>query len=119
MRPGRRKPEAVWPSPPAAHRPQTFLNAYFWLLASLALGGAAVPLLGRVGDALGQPKWEFKVPEGLLLNEEGDPVTEASLKPSAVAGVALALGVTTWDALHHSGGFTMNNLVRGGGKFVG
>lgn len=38
---------------------QTFTNAYFWLLGSLAIGGATVPLLARVGDALGQPTWQI------------------------------------------------------------
>lgn len=37
----------------------TFLAAYFWLLSTVALGGAAAPLLKRAGDALGQPTWRF------------------------------------------------------------
>ncbi|KAI8472925.1 MAG: peptidase A22B, signal peptide peptidase [Monoraphidium minutum] len=89
---------------------QTFLNAYFWLLANVAICGAAVPLLARAGDALGQPTWDFTVPEGLLLDESGEPVTAAQLQPSAVVAVAAAVAVTTWDAMHHSS-FTLNNAV--------
>jgi len=90
----------------------TFLTLYFWLLASLALTGAAAPLLKRVGDALRQPTWEVEAPEGLLLDEQGESVTRASLQPSAVLAGGVAVGVATWDALHHGmSSFTFNNMV--------
>jgi hypothetical protein len=95
---------------PADSRQQTFLSAYFWLLATVAITGAATPLLRRVGDALGQPTLAVTVPEGLLMDDKGEGVTRAELRPSAAAAVALAAGVATWDALHH-GDFTLNNMV--------
>jgi hypothetical protein len=90
---------------------QTFLSAYFWLLATLALSGAGAPLLKRAGDAFGQPTWDLEVPEGLLLDEDGEFVRRADLQPSAVAAVGVAVGVATWQAMHPMG-FTLNNLVR-------
>lgn len=92
---------------------QTFMNAYFWLLASVALTSAAAPLLRRAGDALGQPDFDFSVPEGLLLDERGEGVTRVTLVPSSVIAALGAVGLTTWDAMHHSS-FTLNNMVGGG-----
>lgn len=98
--------------PPPTPAPQTFLTAYFWLLTSLAAGGAAVPLLARAGDALGQPTWRVDVPEGLLLDEDGGSVTSAALQPSGFLGVGLAVALATYQATHLGGSFTLNNLVR-------
>jgi hypothetical protein len=102
---------------PAPLPPQVFTNAYFWLLSTVALSGAATPLARRLGTSLGQPVWEVDVPEGLLLDSNGDPVSRAKLEPSAVLATAAAVAVTTWDAMHHSS-FTVNNMVcvRGVGR---
>jgi hypothetical protein len=81
------------------------------LLATVALSGAAAPAAKRLGDVLGQPTWEFGVPDGLLLDSNGDPVSRASLTPSAVVATGAAVALATWDATHHSS-FTVNNLVR-------
>jgi hypothetical protein len=41
---------------------QAFFTCYFFLLAGVAVNGAANPLLRRAGAALGQPAWEVVVP---------------------------------------------------------
>lgn len=47
----------------------------------------------------------------MLLDEEGEGVTQTTLQPSGGVGVAVAVALSTWEATHHSS-FTLNNLVR-------
>jgi minor histocompatibility antigen H13 len=55
---------------------QTFLDAYFWLLGTAAITGAARPLLKRVMGPLGRPSMQFDVPEGLLLDDGGKSIEQ-------------------------------------------
>ncbi|KXZ51676.1 PSL3 protein [Gonium pectorale] len=90
---------------------QAFLNAYFWMLGSFAIGGAAVPVLRNVGGPLGELSIKFAVPEGWLLDEQGKSITQAELAPTDIAAVALALGLSTAELASGHTNFTLNNLI--------
>ncbi|GLC34018.1 hypothetical protein PLESTM_000144600 [Pleodorina starrii] len=90
---------------------QAFLNAYFWMLGSFAIGGAAVPVLRKVGGPLGELSLKFDVPEGWLLDEEGGSITKAELAPTDILSVCLALGLSTAELISGHSSFTLNNLV--------
>ena len=68
---------------------QTILNAYFWLLGSVSVAGALPGPLGVLGGALGQKSIDVKVPEGLLLDEEGEVVTEGKVAPTDILAVVI------------------------------
>ncbi|EFJ53057.1 hypothetical protein VOLCADRAFT_85944 [Volvox carteri f. nagariensis] len=90
---------------------KAFLNAYFWMLGTFAIGGAAVPVLRKVGGPLGELNLKFKLPEGLLLDEDGASITEAEAAPTDLLAVALALGLSSAELLSGHTSFTLNNLV--------
>ena len=100
------------------------VNAYFFVLSSAALFGAAAPPLRRVlgGDRSdnddgndqdsrsGNPGVEVSLPRGLFLDEEGgESVTRATLRASDAAALALALTIATADALTNHQNFTLSN----------
>ncbi|KAG2447563.1 hypothetical protein HYH02_007487 [Chlamydomonas schloesseri] len=91
--------------------PQVFLNAYFWMLGSFAIGGAAVPVLRQIGGPLGEKSIKFGVPEGLLLDEAGNSITQAELAPTDIVSVALALGLSSAELASGHSNFTLNNLI--------
>eukprot|EP00198_Chlamydomonas_reinhardtii_P000945 XP_001690280.1 signal peptide peptidase-like protein [Chlamydomonas reinhardtii] len=91
--------------------PQIFLNAYFWMLGSFAIGGAAVPVLRQVGGPLGEKSIKFGVPEGLLLDEAGNSIRQAELAPTDIMSVALALGLSSAELASGHSNFTLNNLI--------
>ncbi|WIA37495.1 hypothetical protein OEZ86_014409 [Tetradesmus obliquus] len=91
---------------------QTFLDAYFWLLGSVAIYGAARPLLRQLAPGtLGQKSIEWQPPEGLLLDEEGNNVPLVQVAPSDVAAAAFAVGLASAELLGHHTSFTLNNMV--------
>eukprot|EP00798_Chlamydomonas_sp_ICE-L_P003614 gene3614-13699_t len=51
---------------------QGFLDCYFWLLAAFSTVGVSMPLLRKLGGPLGKPTLSLPVPEGLLIDEEGN-----------------------------------------------
>lgn len=50
---------------------QTFLNAYFWLIGSIAITGSTAPLLRQLAGPLGQKSVTIDIPEGLLAEDDG------------------------------------------------
>lgn len=55
---------------------QTLLDGYFFLLGTAAITGAARPLLRKVLGPLGKPNMCFDVPDGVLLDDQGDVIKE-------------------------------------------
>lgn len=55
---------------------QTLLDGYFWLLGTAAITGAARPLMKRLTGPLGTPSLQLDVPDGLLLDEQGEPIKQ-------------------------------------------
>ncbi|GAX72854.1 hypothetical protein CEUSTIGMA_g309.t1 [Chlamydomonas eustigma] len=90
---------------------QAFLNAYFWLIGTFALLGSSGPLLRKVAGPLGEKSQKVQLPEGLLLNEEGDAVTEAEYAPSDIIALFLSLGLATLEVSSNHTNFTLNNLL--------
>lgn len=90
---------------------QTFLDVYFWLLGSLAIYGAAKPLLRFAAGPLGKQSIIWKPPKGLLIDEHGDDLTEVKLAPSDAVAVMLGVGLATSELLSHHSSFTLNNMV--------
>ncbi|GIL71574.1 hypothetical protein Vretifemale_2115, partial [Volvox reticuliferus] len=90
---------------------KAFLNAYFWMLGTFAIGGAAVPVLRKVGGQWGELSIKFDVPDGWLLDENGASITRAELAPTDVLAVVLALGLSTVELASGHTNFTLNNLV--------
>ncbi|GFR42654.1 hypothetical protein Agub_g3591, partial [Astrephomene gubernaculifera] len=90
---------------------QVLLNAYFWALGCFAVGGAAVPLLRRVGGPLGSPSIRFGLPEGLLKDEAGNDIRHAQLSPTDILAVALALLLPSAELASGHTNFSLNNLV--------
>ncbi|KAG2490650.1 hypothetical protein HYH03_011040 [Edaphochlamys debaryana] len=90
---------------------KTFLNAYFWLLGSFAISGAAVPVLRKIGGPLGELSIRFPLPEGFLLDEAGASIRQAELAPTDLVAVATALGLASFELASGHSNFTLNNLV--------
>lgn len=91
---------------------QSFFDAYFWLLGSIATVGAFAGPARSLGTRFGLPVWEVPIPEWLgATDDTGTPVTSGPLALSdivvAVAGVALASA----DLAAHHGNFTLNNTI--------
>jgi minor histocompatibility antigen H13 len=62
---------------------QTLLDGYFFLLGTAAITGAARPLLRKVLGPLGKPNMCFDVPDGLLLDDQGDVIKQVRGHPTA------------------------------------
>ena len=60
---------------------------------------------------LGQTSLQFTVPEGLLLDDAGDSITDASLAPSDVLTVLVAIAAATIDLRAGHQNFTLNNMI--------
>lgn len=58
---------------------QTLLDGYFWLLGTAAITGAARPLMRRLTGPLGQTSLCFDVPDGWLLDEDGNTIQQVNL----------------------------------------
>ena len=87
------------------------VNAYFFVLSSAALFGAAAPPLRRVFSG-GENKnlgVEVSLPKGLFLDEDGGSVTRATLRASDAAALALALATAAADAATGHQNFTLSN----------
>lgn len=90
---------------------QAFLNAYFWLIGSIAIFGALQSPLRRSAGPLGQTSLQFTVPEGLLLDDSGESITDASLAPSDILTVLVAIAAATIDLRAGHQNFTLNNMI--------
>ncbi|EFN51135.1 hypothetical protein CHLNCDRAFT_141337 [Chlorella variabilis] len=92
---------------------QSLLNAYFWLLGSVALVGAFGPTLRTAGKGLGQPVWRFQLPAWLHAEDERGKMPEHATHPRAadLLSVGLALTFATMDAAANHGNFTLNNMI--------
>ena len=73
--------------------------------------GAAGPLLRRIGGPLGEKTLSFDMPDGLLLDEDGESVKKAEAAPSDILAVMLAVGIATAEVASNHTNFTLNNLV--------
>lgn len=60
---------------------------------------------------LGQTSLQFTVPEGLLLDDSGDSITDASLAPSDIITVLVAVAAATIDLRAGHQNFTLNNMI--------
>ncbi len=60
---------------------------------------------------LGQTSLQFTVPEGLLLDDSGDSITDAQLAPSDIATVLVAITAATIDLRAGHQNFTLNNMI--------
>ncbi|PSC69300.1 signal peptide peptidase [Micractinium conductrix] len=91
---------------------QSLLNAYFWLLGSIAMVGAFGPTLQTLGKSVQQPVWRFEVPAWLqAADERWETATQGDLAPSDLLSVGAALTLATMDAYANHGNFTINNLI--------
>ncbi|GLI59228.1 hypothetical protein VaNZ11_001072 [Volvox africanus] len=90
---------------------KAFLNAYFWMLGTFAIGGAAFPVLRKVGGQWGELSVKFDLPDGWLLDENGASITRAELAPTDILAVVLALGLSTAELASGHTSFTLNNFV--------
>ncbi|BDA44066.1 probable minor histocompatibility antigen H13 [Coccomyxa sp. Obi] len=90
---------------------QRFLNLYFWLIGSIAIVGNVAPPLRRATGELGSPSIPVTFPDGWLLDDEGNSITQTAFAPSDVAALLLGLGVATLDLSCNHSSFTLNNLI--------
>ncbi|DBB05845.1 hypothetical protein WJX82_011264 [Trebouxia sp. C0006] len=90
---------------------QAFLNLYFWLIGSIAIFGALQSPLRQSAGPLGQTSLQFTVPEGLLLDDSGDSITDAQLAPSDIATILVAITAATIDLRAGHQNFTLNNMI--------
>lgn len=58
---------------------QSILNAYFWLLGAFSVAGALPGPLATLLGPLSQAKVSLPVPEGLLIDQEGEYITQGDL----------------------------------------
>lgn len=69
-------------------------------------------LFGRLQTGeLGSPSIPVTVPDGWLLDDEGNSITQTAFAPSDVAALLLGLGVATLDLSCNHNSFTLNNLI--------
>jgi len=66
---------------------------------------------GMQAGPLGQTSLQFTVPEGLLLDDSGDSITDAQLAPSDIATVLIAITAATIDLRAGHQNFTLNNMI--------
>ena len=59
----------------------------------------------------GQTSLQLTVPEGLLLDDSGDSITDASLAPSDIITVLVAVAAATIDLRAGHQNFTLNNMI--------
>ena len=60
---------------------------------------------------LGQGSLQISVPEGLLLDDEGSSITEASLSPTDILTALVAVAAATIDLRSNHTNFTLNNMI--------
>eukprot|EP00775_Hariotina_reticulata_P010035 gene10035-10191_t len=93
---------------------QTFLDAYFWLLGTVAISNAARPVISKLSSPLKLERFavNVEVPPGLLADDEqGGSVQNVLISPADVAAVLLGMGLATYELLGHHTNFTLNNMV--------
>ncbi|KAF5836765.1 signal peptide peptidase-like protein [Dunaliella salina] len=88
------------------------INAYFWLLSTFACTSALQSQLTRAGkgNVLGAKSIVFdNLPDWILGDEQGKPVTRAEISPADILSVVGGLGLAT--AHLFSQNWTLNNLM--------
>ncbi|CAG9461850.1 unnamed protein product [Pedinophyceae sp. YPF-701] len=90
---------------------KTVVNAYFWLLGTLAIAGVAQGPLATLAGPLGEKSIKFDVPKGWLIDEEGEPVTKGEIAPTDLAILPLAMALATLDANANHQIYTLNNFI--------
>eukprot|EP00879_Flechtneria_rotunda_P014952 GHRR01015622.1.p1 GENE.GHRR01015622.1~~GHRR01015622.1.p1 ORF type:complete len:310 (+),score=47.82 GHRR01015622.1:685-1614(+) len=90
---------------------QTFLDAYFWLIGTVACYGAAKPVLRQVLGSAGRPTFTLQPPEGFLRDEQGNAVGSMQYAPSDIAALVISVGLISVEVLGHHTNFTLNNMV--------
>ncbi len=68
-------------------------------------------MLRRNCGGLGEKSIKFDAPEGLLLDNDGKPVTRVELAPTDIVAVALAVCLTTVELASNHSNFSLNNMV--------
>eukprot|EP00887_Chlorella_sp_A99_P004507 scaffold34.g4507.t1 len=92
-------------------RSQAILDGYFWVLASVAVGGGLAGPARTLGHKLGLPTWAVDLPPGLATDEAGRPLTRGELALTDLLTVAAGVGVATADLFAHHLNFSLNNLI--------
>jgi len=97
---------------------QTFLDAYFWLLGTVAISNAARPVISKLSSPLKLQRFSVavEIPPGLLDDEQQQQQEEGSVQnllisPADVAAVLLGAGLASYELLGHHTNFTLNNMV--------
>ena len=80
-------------------------------MGSFAAVGATGPLLRKIGGPLGEKSLSFDVPEGLLLDEEGESVKKAEAAPTDLLALAFSIGIATAEVASNHTNVTLNNLL--------
>lgn len=89
----------------------TFFDCYFALIGCIAILGASVPLLRRLGSDTPQNTFRVDLPPWVASDAAGDPLTHVDLSVTDFLAVAFALAVSTADFSSHHTIFTLNNLI--------
>lgn len=90
---------------------KAILDGYFWVLASVAVGGGLAGPARTLGHKLGLPTWAVDLPPGLATDEAGRPLTRGELALTDLLTVAAGVGVATADLFAHHLNFSLNNLI--------
>ena len=87
----------------------TFTRVYFFILSSVAITAAAAPPLRHVTRGAGLPTWNLDVPEGWLIDVEGDSITSFPVSPTDLAAAVAAVAIAAADAATGHTNFTLSN----------
>ncbi|KAK3242001.1 hypothetical protein CYMTET_48281 [Cymbomonas tetramitiformis] len=88
-----------------------FLRAYSWLLGCFAIGGNLQLPLNYVLQATRQLRFTVPVPAGLAQDDQGNSVSQVSLKISDLVAIVVGVGLSTYNWANGSTDFTLNNLI--------
>ena len=90
------------------------VNAYFFVLGAIAVGGNAVEPLNALGSWWKTGVVDWKVPDGWAVDPKtGDVVSDAevSVTPSQILGVVFGVALASADARAGHLNFTLNNAI--------
>ncbi|MEW5299878.1 MAG: hypothetical protein WDW36_002850 [Sanguina aurantia] len=91
---------------------QTFLNAYFWLIGSIAITGSTAPVLRQLTGDFGQKSVTLDIPEGWLAEDDGvTSMTKVTFAPSDIVALTLGLALASAELASGHTNFTLNNLI--------
>ena len=60
---------------------------------------------------LGQGSLQISVPDGLLLDDQGGSITEATVSPTDILTALIAIAAATIDLRSNHTNFTLNNMI--------